>query len=81
MVSSRVPSVNSSLVVEDNTALATAAEKAKELGVPVIALFVISPGDYKIHDRGPNRIDFLLRTLRWLKVSLLHVSWRDKLTS
>jgi deoxyribodipyrimidine photo-lyase len=55
--------------VEDNTALSAAAEKAKELGVPLIALFVISPGDYKMHDRGANRIDFMLRNLRWLKVS------------
>lgn len=37
--------------------------------MPVVALFVISPNDYEWHDRGPNRIDFMLRNLRWLKVS------------
>ena len=55
--------------MEDNTALRRASEKAKELGVPLVALFVLSPGDYKIHDRSAKRIDFILRTLRWLKVS------------
>jgi len=32
-------------------------------------LFVLSPGDYKWHDRSARRIDFVLRNLRWLKVS------------
>lgn len=48
--------------------MAQASEKAKELGVPLIALFVISPGDYRMHDRSTRRIDFMLRNLRYLKV-------------
>lgn len=53
--------------MEDNTALAAASAKAKCLGVPLIWLVVLSPGDYKWHDRAPRRIDFLLRNLRYLK--------------
>lgn len=57
-------------VVEDNTALSQASVKAKELGVPVVVLFVLSPGDYKIHDRSPRRIDFILRNLRNVAVRI-----------
>jgi len=63
--------------VEDNTAFAAASKKAKEFGVPLLVLFVISIGDYKMHDRSTRKIDFTLRNLRWLKVSLysqLHLS-------
>ena len=54
--------------VEDNTAFARAGEKAKELKIPLIVLFVLSPGDYKWHDRSGMKIDFTLRNLKWLKV-------------
>ncbi|WRT70869.1 uncharacterized protein IL334_007868 [Kwoniella shivajii] len=56
--------------IEDNTALYKASEKAVELGIPLIALFVLSPGDYKIHDRSNKKIDFTLRNLRCLKTKL-----------
>lgn len=56
------------IAVEDNTALAQASQKAQELGLPLVWLFVLSPGDYKMHDRSPKRIDFMLRNLRYLRV-------------
>lgn len=40
---------------------------AQDLGVPLLALHIFSPGDYKAHDRGPRRIDFQLRQLAYLK--------------
>ncbi|WWC72736.1 uncharacterized protein I206_106700 [Kwoniella pini CBS 10737] len=70
--------------IEDNTALYKASEKAKELGVPLIALFVFSPGDYKIHDRSNKKIDFILRNLRVLKSEFhklnipLHITSYDR---
>ena len=60
--------------IEDNTALALASEKARELGVPLLCLFVISPGDYKFHDRGPNRIDFMLRNIASLRPKLNEIN-------
>ena len=56
------------LVVSDNRALSKASEKAKEEGVPVVALFVISPQDFIAHDRGARKIDFTLRNLRVIEV-------------
>lgn len=56
------------LTVDDNTALARASAKAKALEVPLVVLFVLSPGDYKIHDRSTRRIDFILRNLRSVSV-------------
>ncbi|WWD20859.1 hypothetical protein CI109_105336 [Kwoniella shandongensis] len=53
--------------VEDNTALYRASERAQELGLPLVALYVLSPGDYKIHDRSARKIDFMLRNLKSLK--------------
>jgi hypothetical protein len=55
--------------VEDNTAFAAASKRAKDFGVPLLVLFIISIGDYKMHDRSTRKIDFTLRNLRWLKVS------------
>lgn len=59
------------MIVEDNTALALASAKAEELGLPLVWLFVLSPGDYKWHDRSTKKIDFMLRNLRVLKVRSL----------
>ncbi|ODO10702.1 hypothetical protein I350_01299 [Cryptococcus amylolentus CBS 6273] len=56
--------------IEDNTALRRASEKAKSLGVPLLTLFVISPGDYEWHDRSSRRIDFMLRNLRYVQRQL-----------
>ncbi|KAG8745769.1 hypothetical protein FRC10_007030 [Ceratobasidium sp. 414] len=56
--------------VEDNRALSAASSMAKELGVPLLVLFMLSPGDYISHDRSPRRIDFCLRNLVLLKDEL-----------
>ena len=56
------------MVVVDNRALSQASKRAREVGVPLIVLFVISPQDYVAHDRGPRKIDFVLRNLESVKV-------------
>ncbi|WVQ63543.1 uncharacterized protein L199_001696 [Kwoniella botswanensis] len=72
------------LRIEDNTALYKASEKARDFGIPLIVLFVISPGDYKIHDRSNKKIDFILRNLRDLKTKFhdlnipIHIASYDR---
>ncbi|KAJ4478256.1 DNA photolyase, FAD-binding/Cryptochrome [Lentinula aciculospora] len=58
------------LRISDNHALSLASAQAKKEEIPLIVLFVISPQDYKAHDRGPRRIDFTLRNLTIIKDSL-----------
>lgn len=55
--------------VVDNHALSLAANLSATTGLPLVVLFVVTPGDYKAHDRSPRRIDFCLRNLRLLKAS------------
>lgn len=55
-------------IVVDNRALSQASKRAREADVPLIVLFVISPQDYVAHDRGPRKIDFVLRNLESIKV-------------
>ncbi|CAN8101181.1 unnamed protein product [Discula destructiva] len=54
----------------DNRALSMASAKAKEAGVPLIALYVVSPLDWEAHLTGAIRVDFTLRTLEVLKADL-----------
>lgn len=54
----------------DNRALALASEKAKEAGVPLICLYIVSPQDFEAHLTSPVRVDFTLRTLEVLKKDL-----------
>ncbi|KAK2599929.1 DNA photolyase phr1 [Conoideocrella luteorostrata] len=54
----------------DNRALALASEKAKEAGVPLICMYIVSPQDFEAHLRAPIRVDFILRTLEVLKADL-----------
>ncbi|KAK2046223.1 DNA photolyase [Colletotrichum somersetense] len=54
----------------DNRSLSLASEKAKEAGVPLLAMFIISPQDYEAHLTAPIRIDFMLRTLHILRADL-----------
>ncbi|KAJ7498792.1 FAD binding domain of DNA photolyase-domain-containing protein [Mycena latifolia] len=63
------------LRISDNRALSLASAHAKKDNIPLIVLFVLSPQDYVAHDRGPRRIDFTLRNLASIKVSLadLHI--------
>ncbi|MFA6044487.1 MAG: deoxyribodipyrimidine photo-lyase [Phycisphaerales bacterium] len=61
----------SDLRVRDNTALAAACRAASD--VPqggVVALFVVSPGEWAEHDFAPVKVDLMLRTLRELSPSL-----------
>lgn len=59
------------LKVRDNRALSRASEQAIQQGVPLIAIFLLSPQDYIAHDRGARRIDFTLRNLAVLKVCIM----------
>lgn len=58
------------LRLRDNKALSLASETAQKYGKNLVILHVISPGDFKAHDRAPVRIDFVLRNLALLQVSL-----------
>lgn len=68
----------------DNTALSMASERAREAGVPLVGLYVVSPQDWEAHFRAPIRVDFTLRTLEVLRADLdkldipLHVETVDK---
>ncbi|RFU73580.1 deoxyribodipyrimidine photo-lyase [Trichoderma arundinaceum] len=54
----------------DNRSLALASAKAKEAGVPLICLYIVSPQDFEAHLTAPVRVDFMLRTLSVLKADL-----------
>ncbi|KAJ3869453.1 DNA photolyase, FAD-binding/Cryptochrome [Lentinula novae-zelandiae] len=62
------------LRISDNHALSLASAQAKKEEIPLIVLFVISPQDYKAHDRGPRRIDFTLRNLAMIRNSLAELN-------
>lgn len=57
----------------DNTSLALAAQKAKEMNVPLICFYLVSPQDFKAHLRASVRVDFILRTLRVLRDDLANL--------
>ncbi|OAA62163.1 DNA photolyase, FAD-binding/Cryptochrome [Cordyceps fumosorosea ARSEF 2679] len=60
----------SDLRCADNTSLALAAQKAKEMSVPLLCFYLLSPQDLEAHLRAPVRVDFILRTLQVLKDDL-----------
>ncbi|CAO1621477.1 unnamed protein product [Parajaminaea phylloscopi] len=64
-----------SLRIEDSRGLAHASEVAQKNGKNLIVFFFVSPGDWKMHDRSPRRIDFVLRNLREIRKQLqpLHI--------
>ncbi|KAG7133995.1 Deoxyribodipyrimidine photo-lyase like protein [Verticillium longisporum] len=72
------------LRLSDNTSLRLASERAKDAGVPLIAMYIISPQDFEAHLTAPIRVDFMLRTLEILKHDLakldipLHIETVDK---
>jgi deoxyribodipyrimidine photo-lyase len=51
------------LRLSDNRALAVASQLAEDQSKHLVVLHVLSPGDYRSHDRSPRRIDFVLRNL------------------
>jgi len=54
----------------DNRALWEASERARETGVPLICIYIISPQDFEAHLTSPARVDFMMRTLHILKKDL-----------
>ena len=68
----------------DNHALSLASAKAKDTGVPLICMYLVSPQDFEAHLRSPVRVDFMLRTLEVLKRDLakldipLHIETVEK---
>ncbi|KAF2720863.1 hypothetical protein K431DRAFT_285335 [Polychaeton citri CBS 116435] len=58
------------LRITDNRGLSLAGSKAKEAGVPLICMFVVSPQDYEAHCTSKARVDFDLRSLQVLKEDL-----------
>lgn len=54
----------------DNKSLAVASDRAKEAGVPLICIYLVSPQDFEAHLTSPVRVDFTLRTLEVLKQDL-----------
>ena len=58
------------LRTRDNTALHMASEKARANGVPLIAVYLVSPQDYQAHFTSAVRVDFILRTLKVLQEDL-----------
>ncbi|KAE9397142.1 hypothetical protein BT96DRAFT_966300 [Gymnopus androsaceus JB14] len=62
------------LRISDNHALSLASTQAKKEEIPLVVLFVISPQDYKAHDRGARRIDFTLRNLTQIKDCLAELN-------
>lgn len=51
------------LRLSDNRALAVASQLAQNQSKHLVVLHVLSPGDYRSHDRSARRIDFVLRNL------------------
>ncbi len=58
------------LRITDNRALWEASEKAREAGIPLICIYVLSPQDFEAHPTAPVRVDFMMRTLHILKENL-----------
>lgn len=62
------------LRLEDNRPLYLASQKAKEKGVPLICVYLVSPQDYQAHLTSAVRVDFELRTLQVMKQDLADLS-------
>ncbi|KAI5298640.1 hypothetical protein KEM55_003137, partial [Ascosphaera atra] len=60
----------SDLRLHDSHGLAAAYQTAKENGVPLICVYILSPEDLTAHLSSPPRIDLTLRTLKRLQGAL-----------
>ncbi|KAI1420675.1 deoxyribodipyrimidine photo-lyase [Xylaria sp. FL1777] len=58
------------LRITDNRALWEASEKAREAGIPLICIYILSPQDFEAHLTAPVRVDFMIRTLHIIKRDL-----------
>jgi deoxyribodipyrimidine photo-lyase len=62
------------LRLQDNRALSLASRKAKEKGIPLICVYIVSPQDFQAHLTSAVRVDFELRTLGVLKADLAELN-------
>lgn len=60
--------------LSDNRALSLASKKAKDNGVPLVCMFIVSPPDYQAHLTSPARVDFEMRTLEIMKDDLAELN-------
>ena len=58
------------LRIYDNRAMSHASQTARAANKTLIVLHVVSPDDFKSHDRSARRIDFVLRNLECIKHQL-----------
>lgn len=62
------------LRLQDNRGLSLASRKAKEKGIPLVCVYIISPQDFQAHLTSAVRVDFELRTLAVLKADLAELN-------
>jgi deoxyribodipyrimidine photo-lyase len=62
------------LRLQDNRSLSLASQKAKEKGIPLICVYIVSPQDYQAHATSAVRVDFELRTLAVMKADLAELN-------
>ena len=62
------------LRLQDNRALSLASRKAKEKGIPLVCVYIVSPQDFQAHLTSAVRVDFELRTLEVLKADLAELN-------
>ncbi|OQO15009.1 hypothetical protein B0A48_00391 [Cryoendolithus antarcticus] len=54
----------------DNHALSLASRKAKDHGIPLVCMYIVSPEDFEAHNTSAARVDFDLRNLELMKQDL-----------
>jgi deoxyribodipyrimidine photo-lyase len=62
------------LRLQDNRSLSLASQKAKEKGIPLVCVYIVSPQDYQAHATSAVRVDFELRTLAVMKADLAELN-------
>lgn len=62
------------LRLQDNRGLSLASQIAKEKGIPLVCVYIVSPQDYQAHATSAVRVDFELRTLEVLKEDLAELN-------
>ena len=58
------------LRVHDNPALYNASDYAKQVGVPLVGVFLYAPEEWESHDLAPVKLDLIKRTLLKLEAKL-----------
>jgi len=62
------------LRLQDNRGLSLASQKAKEEGIPLVCVYIVSPHDYQAHATSAVRVNFELRTLEVMKADLAELN-------